>query len=281
MLKYKSTLTLLAIGAFVLTACPKNEDPPADDDVDTTSTTGTDMDTTTETGETGSTTDTTGETGFIISVDIPAENACDPWAQDCPEGEKCAAWAMGDTWDSNKCVPLKGDGVTGDDCVYDGAALGTDDCDVGYMCYYTTDGVGSCIPLCTGSADDPMCPDNFNCSISNDGSLLLCVYNCNPLLQDCVIEGTGCYFDGSLFNCDPDGDIPEGDPCGYINDCSPGLICLDAVDFPDCAGAACCSAYCDLNDPVCSLAGTECVAFWDMGQAPPGQENLGVCVLPG
>ena len=74
---------------------------------------------------------------------------------------------------------------------------------------------------------------------------------------------------------------PLGEGCGYINDCSPGLICLDAVDFPDCAGAACCSAYCDLNDPVCSLAGTECVAFWDMGQAPPGQENLGVCVLPG
>ena len=37
MLKYKSTVTLLALGAFVLTACPKNEDPPADDDVDTSS----------------------------------------------------------------------------------------------------------------------------------------------------------------------------------------------------------------------------------------------------
>ncbi|NVB37301.1 ribulose phosphate epimerase [Pseudenhygromyxa sp. WMMC2535] len=209
-------------------------------------------------------------------------NSCDPWSpNDCPDGEKCAAWAAGDTWDSNKCVPINGTGVTGDECTYDGATLGTDTCDSGYMCYYTTDGVGSCIPLCTGSAEDPQCPDNFNCSISNDGSLLLCLPSCDPLLQDCSIEGTACYFDGELFNCDPAGEIAENSECGYINDCFPGGICLDASVFPDCSGAACCGAYCDLDDPTCSLDGTECVAFWEEGEAPPGQENLGLCILPG
>ena len=96
------------------------------------------------------------------------------------------------------------------------------------------DGVGTCIPLCTGSPDNGMCPQGFNCSISNDGSLILCVYSCNPVLQDCEPEGTGCFWDGALFNCDPAGDIPTNEPCAYINDCLPGHVCVDAASLPGC-----------------------------------------------
>src|SRR5690606_9934066 len=35
--------------------------------------------------------------------------ACDNWAQDCPDGEKCAAWADDGTnsWNNLKCVPVE------------------------------------------------------------------------------------------------------------------------------------------------------------------------------
>jgi hypothetical protein len=219
---------------------------------------------------------------FVPTIEMGAANTCDPWLQDCPEGEKCAAWAMGDTWDSSKCVPSMGTGKTGDPCTYDGAALGTDDCDVGYMCYYTNEeAVGICVPLCTGTPDNPLCEEQFNCSVSNDGSLLLCLYACDPLLQDCTQEGAGCFWDGAQFNCDPAGDIPTDEPCGYINDCLPGHLCLDAASLPNCGGASCCSTWCDLADPSCMTVGTECIAFYDEGTAPPGLENTGICAIPG
>lgn len=289
MTRKNELVALLSLGLTVLTGCPKNEEndtstsvATANDEVDTS----TDDNTEAESGEststtTGTTTMSESSSGFVPDEDIPQANACDIWAQDCPEGEKCAAYAMGDTWDSTKCVPIMGDGVAGDECTYDGAVAGTDTCALGHFCYYTNmDGVGTCIPLCTGSPDDGMCPQGFNCSISNDGSLILCVYSCNPVLQDCEPEGTGCFWDGALFNCDPAGDIPTNEPCAYINDCLPGHVCVDAASLPGCAGSACCSSFCDLTDPMCSVMGTECVSFFDEGTAPPGLENTGLCILP-
>lgn len=288
-MQYKYLTVLMTVGTLALSACPKSDEPSGDDEAGDanadTSTDGGDKGSADETGDGTMTTDESGTDGvFVPTSDLGMANTCDPWAQDCPDGEKCAAWSSsGDTWDANKCVPLEGEGITGDECTYNGAATGTDTCDVGFMCYYTNEeGIGSCIPLCSGSPDDPFCPDNFNCSISNDGSLLLCVYSCNPLLQDCEQDGTGCYWDGALFNCDPiAGGIPEGEPCGYINDCDAGNICLDAEAVPDCASSACCAGYCDLDDPQCQLPGSECIAFFDEGTAPPGFENVGICAIPG
>ena len=36
---------------------------------------------------------------------------CDIWAQDCPEGEKCSAWANdgGGAWNATRCVPVDDD----------------------------------------------------------------------------------------------------------------------------------------------------------------------------
>lgn len=232
-------------------------------------------------GDPGSTGPTT--MGFVPEVEMGAESTCDPWLQDCPEGEKCAAYNAGsDTWNANKCVALKGSAQTGDPCTYDGADFGTDDCDVGYMCYYTNEeSVGICVPMCTGTPDNPLCEEQFNCSVSNDGSLLLCLYACDPLLQDCSQEGAGCFWDGAQFNCDPAGDIPTNEPCGYINDCLPGHLCLDSAALPACAGAACCSTWCDLTEPQCLTPNTECISFYDEGTAPPGLESTGICALPG
>lgn len=278
----------LAASVVALAACSNKDDDPQNSETNAEETTGDgdgDPSTSKGSGEEqgdGDGDEPTTSMGFVPDEDIMGQNACDPWAQDCPEDEKCAAWAQSDTWDSNKCVSLMGDGQTGDECTYYGAVEGTDTCDVGFMCYYTnTEAIGTCVPLCTGTADEPMCPDNFNCSISNDGSLLLCLYSCDPLLQDCEQDGAGCFWDGSLFNCDPAGDLLEGNPCGYINDCTPGHVCLEATSLPECAGSACCSGFCDLSDPQCQITGTECIAFFEEGTAPPGLENTGVCALPG
>src|SRR5690606_7918598 len=76
-------------------------------------------------------------TASFVPDDVVGTPSCDAWAQDCPEDEKCAAWSsMGDTWDATRCVPILGTGRTGDECSYDGAAQGTDSCDLGHMCYY-------------------------------------------------------------------------------------------------------------------------------------------------
>jgi hypothetical protein len=281
------------VGILALTACGK-EEQPADTGPSTAESANGDGDgdaeTSTETGGKDSGGDGDGDDtgpsttmGFVPEVEMGAESTCDPWLQDCPEGEKCAAYSSaGDTWDANKCVMLTGTAQTGDPCTYGGADFGTDDCDVGYMCYYTNmESIGICVPLCTGTPDNPLCEEMFNCSVSNEGSLLLCLYACDPLLQDCAQEGSGCFWDGAQFNCDPAGDIPTNEPCGYINDCLPGHLCLDATALPNCGGAACCSAWCDLADPQCLTMGTECIAFYDEGTAPPGLEDTGICALPG
>lgn len=129
--------------------------------------------------------------------------------------------------------------------------------------------------------DNPQCGSDFNCSVSNDGSLLLCLFACDPLLQDCEQDGTGCYWDLQQFNCDPTvGAIPTGETCGFINDCDVGNACLAPEATPGCAGSGCCAAFCNLSDPTCSIAETECTAFFTEGTAPPGLEDVGVCVLP-
>ena len=48
------------------------------------------------------------------------------------------------------------------------------------------------------------------------------------------------------------------------------------------AQTGCCTPYCPVDggpDP-CNM-GEECVAFFVEGMAPPGYENVGVCVVPG
>ena len=260
---------------------PSTTDPTGDEDAEETETG--DDDTGKETA-TAPTTTTDGESaGFVPETDIPGASTCDPWVQDCPEDEKCVAYnSAGDTWDATKCVPINGAGEVGDACTYDGSVSGNDDCGLGYMCYYTDEeSVGICVPQCTGSPDDPLCEEGFNCSISNEGSLLLCLYDCDPLLQDCEQEGAGCFWDGSQFNCDPAGDIPTNEPCGYINDCLAGHVCLNAETLPDCVGSACCASFCELSNPACGVEGTECVSFFDEGSEPPGLEDTGICVLPG
>jgi hypothetical protein len=231
------------------------------------------------------TTSTNAEATFLPPVDTIVETDCDPFAQDCPEGEKCVPYASnGGWWDDNKCVPVLGAQPAGEPCTYAGRVEATDDCDATSMCWNVDDeGIGTCHAFCMGTADNPSCPDGFTCPITSDGTINVCIAICDPLLQDCD-EGLGCYWANVDFNCiSTTQDLPPGAPCGYVNDCAPGNICLDATVLPDCLGSACCSTFCDVNlgPGQCDvLPGTTCVPFWEQGLAPDGYEHIGVCIVP-
>jgi hypothetical protein len=259
----------------------------------------------TETGNVGGTSTSTGSvaeessTGAMPFLQMPdgagTEVECDVWMQDCPEGEKCMPWANdgGSSWNATRCSPVDDNpGQVGDECMVEGSGVsGLDSCDVGSMCYYVDPetNVGTCVGFCQGSEDAPMCELGFLCSISNDGVLILCRRECDPLLQDCM-GSAACLpangSDGFVCIVDASGEMgAPADPCEFLNACDPGLFCANAESVPDCAGASgCCSEFCDLTAPdpnaACSLMGQTCIPWFEEGTAPPDLTHVGLCTLP-
>jgi hypothetical protein len=235
--------------------------------------------------------------GFLIEPDGGGVNIeCDVWAQDCPDEEKCMPWANdgGSSWNATRCSPLDpAPTQPGDECTVEGSGIsGIDNCDLSSMCWDVDPetNMGTCVAFCMGSEANPVCEDpNTSCVIANEGVLILCLPNCDPLLQDCA-EGQGCYAVNDAFACAPDagaeGVGAYGDDCGFVNDCDPGLFCSDPAAVPGCAGTGCCSPFCDLSDPGATAAcpgnagGQECTAWYAEGQAPPGFEDVGACLIP-
>lgn len=217
---------------------------------------------------------------------------CDPFLQDCDEGEKCVPTAPshepafeGPEAYEFKCVPVLGDQAPGEPCTSSGHQDGLDNCDETSSCWNLNeiDGelVGICNPMCTGNPDDgPECIEGYYCELWGQLGITLCVWNCDPLAQDCD-PGMACYYDG-LFSCFFPGDAPVNAPCGDIpQPCAEGLGCLSADVLPDCEAEACCSPICDtdLGDEQCAaVPGTSCVPLFV--QPIPGYERVGFCLLP-
>jgi len=215
---------------------------------------------------------------------------CDPWKQDCPEGQKCMPYSGdGDnSWDSLKCVDVvpDPDGVNEPCMVFGSGVSGEDSCDVGLMCWDVVDGMGHCVAMCIGSPDAPGCAEpGTECYISGDGVLLLCLPQCSPLLQDCP-SGELCIPNPQVpgrFLCVLDGSGDEGqafDPCEYASACDPGLGCLEPAAASECDPQArgCCTAFCDVTlANTCPGQGQECVPW---GADAPMLANVGVCTLP-
>jgi hypothetical protein len=236
---------------------------------------------TTEPGTESSTDTSTGDDTVGPGAD------CDPFAQDCPPGEKCSAWADdgGGSWNATKCVPIAEDpDQPGEACTVEASPVsGVDSCDLGSMCW-DVDGAlhGTCVPLCTGTSDDPACGDfTTTCSITNGGALNLCLPICNPLIDQCD-DDQGCYIGGTAFVCSPDGSGAagqQGDECMYVNACDPGLVCMDGDYVPGCTDPACCTAVCDISSlDACAGLGVPCVPAYAEGTAPPGLELVGFCI---
>ena len=222
-------------------------------------------------------------------------NECNQWSQDCPEGEKCVAWANdgGNSWNSTRCSPVSDSpGQTGDECTVEGSGVaGLDSCEVGNMCYYVDPetNIGSCVSLCFGSPEAPLCDPGFACSISNNGVLTLCRAECDPLLQDCdnasCLPASGTDTFVCIVDASGEGGA-TGDACEFLNACSPGNLCLGAEDFgPGCdkASASCCSEFCDITeadpDAACTATGHTCLPYAEEGEAPPSVQHVGFCGL--
>src|SRR5690606_11833000 len=96
---------------------------------------------------------TTGESDtsdFIPEDVVSGPAACDPWVQDCLEGEKCVPYASdGNNWNANRCVMVKGDGQLGDTCTWDGIVEASDSCGSDSHCWDVMDVDGQLQGVCT------------------------------------------------------------------------------------------------------------------------------------
>jgi hypothetical protein len=235
--------------------------------------------------------ESTGTTALGSTTEPAPPQECSPWLEDCPDGQKCAAYgAEGDvSWSAYKCVPIAPRPAQLDEpcTVADHALSGEDSCDEHLMCWKTDAELnGVCVPMCTGSADEPSCADEDDfCAISDDGVLLLCLPTCDPFQQDCA-AGEACipHPGRDVFACVPDLGGDEGqlfDPCEFANWCDPGLACIPSELASECdpGAAGCCLPFCDTSQPDnCPGVGQVCKqAFED---PPPKYEHAGICALP-
>jgi hypothetical protein len=220
--------------------------------------------------------------GQVPGVDVWCSGeakACDPIDQNCPEGEKCVAFASqgGGNWDDNKCVPVTGDNMVGEACTSDGVVESTDDCDANGMCFGLSDALmGTCYGFC-GAGET--CPDAQTCLIANDDSIALCHDSCVPHHSENCAAGTVCFGIDDAFICLPVPALPPDSPCSPFDYCALGQACVPATDLDSCAGQSCCTDWCDTSEPdSCELPLT-CEPYWLQGQAPAGLETAGVCKL--
>ena len=207
---------------------------------------------------------------------------CDVWTQDCPDGEKCVAWEK-KAWSGTHCSAVDPNPkAVGEPCTVQKRGITLDDCDEGAVCWN-----GVCVAQCTGTADTPICPPGDACAGTSVPELQICLHGCDPLLQDCAVMGEACYPSNGTFVCAidvSDGSGAQGDPCNFANACEAGLAC---VSFNGCD--ACCSGFCQLDvdyvtedppSPKCPDPAMACYAWYLPGEAPPGRERVGVCLVP-
>jgi hypothetical protein len=141
--------------SLALTACSSSRasvDSHGDESGSTTSSTESDSSST----DTASSMNVT----FVPPNDHEVVPSCDPFAQDCPDGEKCVPYSgHGGLWDAFKCVLITGEQTTGEPCTYGGTVEATDDCDQISGCWNVQDlegeAVGICYAFCMGTLAAP------------------------------------------------------------------------------------------------------------------------------
>jgi hypothetical protein len=249
--------------------------------------------TNTTTGTTGTTsgssTDTSGssETGMAFIDNPDGGNnclVCDTWAQDCPGGEKCVPWERGC---GAACVAVVRDAAApGEPCSVLNPLSPDDDCDETSVCWDVDPdtGEGTCRALCTGTELDHECAAGTACLLA-ERFFNVCVPACNPLSPRCP-AGQACFGVSDGFACvDEATELVIGN-CVANGSCPPSFVCRHASELADCQQNSCCTPVCNLDDPDASAdcpgfdAGDLCTPYYDDGQAPTGQQNVGLCALP-
>lgn len=236
--------------------------------------------------------------GFISHDDYQSPGyECDLHQQDCERGQKCVPLSVNHFYDGTACVPVVADPLSfGDECELPVPDEGNDACGFGQFCRPAgTEGLGRCTGLCL--LEDPDNDYSYYCeergaepSIGCQSCFCICEVSCNPLMPECA-EGEGCYPAGDQWLCAFDASAEGGaqnEPCDFINGCDPGNVCLQPDLVPGCdpAGAGgCCTAVCDVTQepdpcPDAELGGG-CVTWYEKGFAPPGFEDVGVCIAQG
>lgn len=235
----------------------------------------------------------------VDKLDVASFLGCDIFAQNCPDGQKCAPFGLNDEtfFVDTHCVPIVSDPKSlGDSCstlgnVYDGV----DTCAKGLICWDLTSEVGDsgiCRAHCSGSIDSPECPPgeagcpaDSPCSIFAGGALTLCLTHCNPVSQNCENPLRKCIPDEvnhESFKCvnASDGGLLFGGVCTVSSDCAKGLFCSlpDVASECDQDASGCCVPFCDLNNvQVCPGEGQECVPWFDTPS--PECSRVGFCSL--
>ncbi len=225
---------------------------------------------------------------FVVPPDAVCGCWCDPFAQDCAEGEKCSPVSIEPNgfYDHYRCVPVMPPALPpGAPCqMQEGTATGLDDCALGSFCAFVEPSTlqGTCVAMCTGSENRPVCAgDGYDC-VSWGQELFVCIQSCNPLDEMPCPEGHVCTFGGGtdLPWCRPDdgtSSAQPGDPCGRGGSCGPLGCASEEVD-PNCPHpGGCCSVWCDLEAPQCPR-GTACTEAFPNAGLPPGWANVGMCV---
>jgi hypothetical protein len=226
--------------------------------------------------------------GFISEPDGGIESyECSLYDQDCDSGEKCNVWANdgGSAWNATKCVAVDPDpDQVGETCQVEGSGVsGIDSCALGAFCWDVDPevGLGMCVSYCQGTAEAPTCANPREYPAAGK-EFCICLERCDPLLNDCPV-GCGCYGIDRRFQCVPDASGPDagafGDPCEFTNGCDPGLSCTNG-EMMECDTSACCSLFCDLSQPDPCPDGHSCSTIYPDGGVPPGNEDIGICLLP-
>lgn len=218
---------------------------------------------------------TPGPDGPTTTCAASADYELTPWS-DC----KCVPHDADDdsSWDSNTCVALSDAAHLDDDeddcTVY---ADGSDSCDLDSWCWATGPGEGTCVALCTNENERCGELSDHVCSLTNAGSVSLCLRRCSVDLDTCR-DGFACVWNGADFVCAPEGDeLPAGEPCAHIEDCEVNEVCVEEVALlgSGCSGARCCAKFCseDADCEICDQWGcvqpTSCVEFF----ADPGIDD--------
>ncbi len=213
------------------------------------------------------------------SVTLPVTE-CDPFGDDCAEGEKCQfviwnpdAAAGTDNTVFYGCVPdstgTKSAGIICDRQVEvtpdnPDDVFFVSDCAQGLFCWTTLDdGFERCRPMC-GTDTAPDCTEGteFCLTLNGDPFLGTCnpLSDCDPVVQSGCDTAEGCYVVGTTQGdlgarcfdeptADDAGTPPpmRGEPCMFINGCTPGNSCSgEILADGGTSDTALCREYCEV-----------------------------------